>query len=132
MDGVLLQGLKSPLPEKRQGVCLGLSEVIGASTRKQIDDFLPVLIPAVQDALCDVSPEVREAAATAFNKLQHIVGIKAVDEILPSLLAELSSPDARRSHQATHGLRGILALRSREVRSRQLLLLFVGGGVLSW
>jgi hypothetical protein len=49
----VVQGLKSPLPEKRQGVCLGLSEVIGASTRKQIEDFLPVLIPAVQDALCD-------------------------------------------------------------------------------
>ena len=60
--------------------------------------------------------QVREAAATAFNKLQHIVGIRAVDEILPSLLAELSSPDPRRSHQATHGLRGILAQRSREVR----------------
>ena len=44
-----VQGLKSPLPEKRQGVCLGLSEVIGAATRKQLEDFLPVLIPAVQE-----------------------------------------------------------------------------------
>ena len=57
--------MKSPLAEKRQGVCLGLGEVIGASTRKQIEDFLVVLIPAVQDALCDPAPEVRTRVVLA-------------------------------------------------------------------
>ena len=58
---------------------------------------------------------MREAAAIAFNKLQHVVGIRAVDEILPSLLVELGCGDSVRSNLATHGLRGILASRSREV-----------------
>lgn len=44
----LREGLKSSDPEKRQGVCLGLSEVIGASTKRQLEDFLDILIQAVQ------------------------------------------------------------------------------------
>lgn len=43
-----MQGLKSSSAEKRQGVCLGLSEVIGSSTKRQLEDFLGLLIEAVQ------------------------------------------------------------------------------------
>jgi hypothetical protein len=73
------------------------------------------------------SSDVREAAAIAFNKLQHVVGIRAVDEILPSLLVELGCGDSVRSNLATHGLRGILASRSREV-SAELAALTVAEG----
>jgi HEAT repeat len=70
-----------------------------------------------QDALCDDEEEVREAAAKAFGQLQHTVGGRAVDEILPSLLAELTSGNAARANRATHGLRGILSQRSKDVRA---------------
>jgi hypothetical protein len=120
-----VQGLKSPLADKRQGVCLGLSEVIDAATKRQLDDFLTILIPAVQQALCDTDADVREAAARAFNMLHQTVGIRCVDEILPSLLAELGSSDNHRALLATYGLRGILATRSREVRTRAVSVVCV-------
>jgi hypothetical protein len=58
----LREGLKSPDPEKRQGVCLGLSEVIGASTKRQLEDFLDILIQAVQVSVPGVPPCVRADA----------------------------------------------------------------------
>ena len=69
-----------------------------------------------QDALCDVDADVREAAAKAFSTLQHTVGVRAVDEILPSLLSELTCGNATRAARATFGLRGILAQKSKDVR----------------
>lgn len=46
---ILREGLRSDDPEHRQGVCLGLTEVIGASQRRQLEDYLAETVPAVQD-----------------------------------------------------------------------------------
>ena len=121
---ISVQGLKSGSAEKRQGVCLGFSEVIAASTRRQLEDFLGLLIEGVQEALCDDDADVRDAAAKAFSSLQHTVGGRAIDEILPSLLAELTSGNAVRANRATFGLRGILSQKSKDVRSSLLLVDF--------
>src|SRR3546814_1571950 len=75
----------------RQGVCLGLSEIMACATKKQIEAFLDTLVPAVQDALCDASPDVREQAATAFQALQKVVGPRATEEVVPSLLRLLEA-----------------------------------------
>lgn len=68
-----------------------------------------------QEALCDEEEEVRDAAAKAFNTLQHTVGGRAVDEILPSLLSELTCGVPERANRATYGLKGILSQKSKDV-----------------
>ena len=111
----LRDGLLSPSGATRQGVCIGLAEVIEAASRKQIEAHVGVLIPAVRDALSDELPEVRDAAARAFNTLQRSIGQEAVDRTLPSLLAAVDTPDTARASRAMAGLQAIVALRPREI-----------------
>ena len=44
-------------------------------------------------ALSDPLPEVRAAAAQTFDSLHNTVGTRALDEILPPLMEQLSQPD---------------------------------------
>lgn len=87
----LQNGLTSTDESVRQGVGLGLSEILGAASHKQIEDYLYVLMPALQEALCDKSPDVRSQAAKAFQTLYKSIGLKSVDEIIPALLEKISS-----------------------------------------
>ena len=73
----------------RQGVCLGLTEILASATRRQIEDYLDSLMPALQEALCDKSEEVRSQAAKAFQTLFKNIGPRAVDDIVPALLARM-------------------------------------------
>ena len=95
-----------------QGVILGLSEVLNSATREQLARCVPrgpavkmcrplrsalrvcsyygLLIPTVQQALCDDSAAVRAAAGAAFNQLfRGSGGADASSEILPALLSSL-------------------------------------------
>ena len=56
---ILRRGLQSDVAEKRQGVCLGLSEVIAACNKRQLEEYMSVVVPAVERALCDSDTEVR-------------------------------------------------------------------------
>lgn len=112
---ILRENLRSDDDGTRQGVCFGLSEVIGAGTKKQLDEYMDVVIPAVKDALCDICEDVRDAAAVAFATLQKTVGPRAVDDIIPSLLSALDTDNAEDSANALHGLRQILHHRAREI-----------------
>ena len=73
----------------RQGVCLGLTEILAAATKRQVEDYIDSLMPALQEALCDRSEEVRSQAARAFQTLFKNVGPRAVDDIVPALLARM-------------------------------------------
>ena len=73
----------------RQGVCLGLTEILASATRRQVEDYLDSLMPALQEALCDKSEEVRSQAAKAFQTLFKNIGPRAVDDIVPALLARM-------------------------------------------
>jgi HEAT repeat protein len=73
----------------RQGVCLGLTEILAAATKRQVEDYIDSLMPALQEALCDKSEEVRSQAARAFQTLFKNVGPRAVDDIVPALLARM-------------------------------------------
>ncbi|KAF9271074.1 translational activator of GCN4, partial [Mortierella antarctica] len=64
-------------------------------------------------ALLDESPDFSEAAAQAFDTLHQCVGPRAIDEILPSLLANLHTGD--KFEYALEGLKEILAVRSNVV-----------------
>jgi hypothetical protein len=101
----------------RTGVCVGLSEVISCSTRDQILRFIEIIVKVVQDALCDEDEGVRVMAASCFQSLHNVVGNRALDEIVPSLLVALENGDEKDMSRvrALHGLTGILSIRSREL-----------------
>jgi hypothetical protein len=99
----------------REGVCMGLTEMLGGVQRRQLDGLLDVVSPAVRQALCDPSERVRAAAGRAFNAFQRVVGQRSVDEIVHPLLKELDSDDEALSMRAMLGLRGVLALRGNEI-----------------
>jgi len=110
---ILEKGLESDQPDKRQGVCVGLSEIMTSTSRDMVLTFVDSLVPTVRKALCDRDTEVRQAAAKTFDSLHTTVGARALDDILPAMLNQLSDPDL---HDDTlDGLRQIMAIKSRVV-----------------
>ncbi|XP_068667141.1 protein ILITYHIA isoform X2 [Aristolochia californica] len=110
---ILAQGLKDPNPGRRQGVCIGLSEVMASAGKHQLLNFMDELIPTIRTALCDSTPEVREAAGLAFSTLYKSAGMQAIDEIVPTLLHALE--DDETSDTALDGLKQILSVRTAAV-----------------
>ncbi len=100
---------------RRRGVCLGLGEVIDAAGRIMIGSYLPAILPAVLEALCDGNASVREAAKETFTTLQRVVGRPALDAILPNLLTAIDSTDEGTRTAALAGLAGVVAVRPRDV-----------------
>eukprot|EP00258_Populus_trichocarpa_P031343 XP_024447362.1 protein ILITYHIA isoform X5 [Populus trichocarpa] len=110
---ILSQGLKDPNPSRRQGVCIGLSEVMASAVKSQLLSFMDELIPTIRTALCDSMPEVRESAGLAFSTLYKSAGMQAIDEIVPTLLHALE--DDETSDTALDGLKQILSVRTTAV-----------------
>eukprot|EP01117_Protostelium_nocturnum_P009440 TRINITY_DN3367_c0_g3_i1.p1 TRINITY_DN3367_c0_g3~~TRINITY_DN3367_c0_g3_i1.p1 ORF type:complete len:2582 (-),score=1035.41 TRINITY_DN3367_c0_g3_i1:96-7841(-) len=108
---ILEEGLQSDDADTRQGVCIGLKEVMEYSNKQHLTTYSNVLIPAVKKALCDELEEVREAAAQAFDILHKNIGNKALDDILPPLLEGLQDE----ASNSLDGLRQILAVKSNVV-----------------
>ncbi|CAB4017482.1 eIF-2-alpha kinase activator GCN1-like, partial [Paramuricea clavata] len=110
---ILERGLESSKPDERQGVCIGLSEIIGSTSREQVFLYIDSVIPTVRKALCDPLPEVRACAAQTFNNLYKTIGVKALNDIIPPLLEKLVEPAL---HENTlDGLRQVMSVRSKEV-----------------
>ena len=59
---IMKEGLKHKLAEHREGVALGLAEILSAATDGQLEDHYGVIVPTVRDALCDEDEKVRDAA----------------------------------------------------------------------
>lgn len=110
---ILSQGLNDPDPSRRQGVCIGLSEVMASAGKSQLLSFMDELIPTIRTALCDSMPEVRESAGLAFSTLYKSAGMQAIDEIVPTLLHALE--DDQTSDTALDGLKQILSVRTTAV-----------------
>ncbi|XP_073102669.1 protein ILITYHIA [Elaeis guineensis] len=110
---ILSQGLKDPNASRRQGVCIGLSEVMASAGKHQLLNFMDELIPTIRTALCDSIPEVRESAGLAFSTLYKSAGMQAIDEIVPTLLRSLE--DDETSDTALDGLKQILSVRTTAV-----------------
>ena len=81
----------------------------------QVIVFADSLVPTVRRALLDPLPEVREAAATTFDQLHATVKTRALDDILPYLLRELTEAEPPRSEHALDGLKQVIAVKSRDV-----------------
>src|SRR5699024_7334258 len=71
---ILEEGLQSEHADQRQGVCIGLSEIIASTSREMVQAFADSLIPTVKKALFDSLPEVRQAAARTFDHLYSAIG----------------------------------------------------------
>lgn len=110
---ILSQGLNDPDPSRRQGVCIGLSEVMASAGKSQLLSFMDELIPTIRTALCDSMLEVRESAGQAFSTLYKSAGMQAIDEIVPTLLHALE--DDKTSDTALDGLKQILSVRTTAV-----------------
>ncbi|GMP21854.1 hypothetical protein CsSME_00000112 [Camellia sinensis var. sinensis] len=110
---ILSRGLKDPNASRRQGVCIGLSEVMASAGKSQLLSFMDELIPTIRTALCDSMPEVRESAGLAFSTLYKSAGLQAIDEIVPTLLHALE--DDETSDTALDGLKQILNVRTAAV-----------------
>ncbi|KAJ1530782.1 hypothetical protein ONE63_005633 [Megalurothrips usitatus] len=112
---ILERGLESDQADQRQGVCIGLSEIMASTSRDMVLTFVNSLVPTVRKAMCDPLPEVREAAAKTFDSLHSTVGVRALDDILPSMLNQLSDPDPQVVECTLDGLRQVMAIKSRVV-----------------
>ncbi|KAL1494916.1 hypothetical protein ABEB36_010427 [Hypothenemus hampei] len=112
---ILERGLQSDRSDQRQGVCIGLSEIMASTSKDMVLTFVNSLVPTVRKALCDPLPEVRQAAAKTFDSLHSTVGSKALDDILPNLLNQLNSEDPEVVECTLDGLRQVMAIKSRVV-----------------
>ncbi|XP_051924087.1 eIF-2-alpha kinase activator GCN1 [Hippocampus zosterae] len=110
---ILEQGLRSDKSDERQGVCIGLSEIIKSTSKDAVLVFSESLVPTVRKALCDPLEEVREAAAKTFEQLHVTIGHQALDDILPTLLKQLD--DEETAEFALDGLKQVMAVKSRSV-----------------
>ncbi|KAJ2555738.1 translational activator of GCN4 [Coemansia sp. RSA 1933] len=108
----------------RHGVFVGLAEILHSTGKAYVDDYADAMVPLVRRGLCDEDAMVREAAAAAFNALQQSVGPRAVDAVVPPLLAALTQSGASddssdlagidASH-ALEALRELMAVRANAV-----------------
>ncbi|XP_034077743.1 eIF-2-alpha kinase activator GCN1 [Gymnodraco acuticeps] len=110
---ILEQGLRSEKSDERQGVCIGLSEIMKSTSKDAVLVFSESLVPTVRKALCDPLLEVREAAAKTFEQLHATIGHQALDDILPTLLRQLD--DEEMAEFALDGLKQVMAVKSRSV-----------------
>lgn len=94
--------MESDDADTRQGVCLGLSEVMASARKHHLTNYLNVLIPAVSHALCDELAEVREAAALAFDGLFSAVGGRAIDDILPGTKQKQKQKKKKKNKNKKH------------------------------
>uniref|UniRef100_A0A1A8L3W7 GCN1 general control of amino-acid synthesis 1-like 1 n=2 Tax=Nothobranchius pienaari TaxID=704102 RepID=A0A1A8L3W7_9TELE len=110
---ILEEGLRSDKSDERQGVCIGLSEIMKSTSKDAVLVFSESLVPTVRKALCDPLEEVREAAAKTFEQLHATIGHQALDDILPTLLKQLD--DEETAEFALDGMRQVMAVKSRSV-----------------
>ncbi|EPQ55338.1 ARM repeat-containing protein [Gloeophyllum trabeum ATCC 11539] len=98
----------------RQGVCLAISELLPNTGENQREGHEDEIISMVRQSLVDDEADVRSAAAKAFDVLQEELGVKAIDQTIPTLLEALRQPGAS-SGTALHALREVMSVRSSTV-----------------
>ncbi|KAJ7623265.1 armadillo-type protein [Roridomyces roridus] len=98
----------------REGVCLMLSEIMENSTESQREGHEDDIISIVRMSLVDDEPNVRSAAAKAFDILQEHLGPKAIDQTIPTLLDALRQPWQRLRYRS-QALREVMNVRASTV-----------------
>lgn len=98
----------------REGVCMGITEIMNSAGKQHIEEFVIKCIPIVRMAVVDSESSVREAAAEAFDLVYQQVGPRTIDEIIPDLLAQMHS-ESKATNYALEGLTELMAIRSNVV-----------------
>ena len=111
----LLPTLEASLQEannsdSRQGVCIALHELIESAHVESLEEFQPLIVSIIRQTLTDSDESVRQAAASAFDIYQSVIGKVAIDEIIPYLLHLLESSD--NGEFALLGLQEIMSTKS--------------------
>ncbi|KAK4336641.1 hypothetical protein RND71_043753 [Anisodus tanguticus] len=70
---ILEKGLDSEEADQRQGVCIGLSEIMASTSKEMVEAFVESLVPTIKKALYDQLSIVRQAAAKTFDSLHSAV-----------------------------------------------------------
>ncbi|KAK5667273.1 translational activator of GCN4 [Batrachochytrium dendrobatidis] len=106
---ILETGLESDNADMREGVCVGMTEIMATAGKTHSLEFVTYCTPLVKIALVDSNAEVREAAAQTFDVFYQHLGNKVIDDILPSLLADLKVDS---TGYALEALKELMAVRS--------------------
>ncbi|CAO1627100.1 unnamed protein product [Sympodiomycopsis kandeliae] len=113
----------------RSGVMLAVQSLLENATEAQLEDHEDALIGIVRSGLVDRSDIVREAAASAFDSLQDVLGQTAIEEIIPTLLGALqereSNPDSSLADTALAALTEVMRTRADVVFPASLPTLLV-------
>ena len=112
---ILEMALETDNVIQRQGVCLGLSEIIAATSKEQVEIYSDKLLPAIKSALTDPDPDVRTAAAGTFAALHNVLGTKCLDEILSPLLAAMETIEGEEAEYLIGALQEIMQAKSKVV-----------------
>ena len=110
---ILEKGLDSEQPEKREGVCVGLSEIMASTSKDMVVKFSDSLVPTIRKALCDDLPGVRIAAARSFDSLSNLTQNRACDDIVPYMLDVLNDEDL--GENALDGLKQMVSIKAKTV-----------------
>ncbi|PFH47401.1 hypothetical protein AMATHDRAFT_152123 [Amanita thiersii Skay4041] len=98
----------------REGICLCICDIVISATEGQREDHENEIISMVRVSLVDDEPNVRTAAAKAFDVLQQQMGAKAVDQTIPTLLEALRQP-GKGSGTALQALKEVMSVRASTV-----------------
>lgn len=107
------RGANASAAETRAGVCLAVTHVLANATKTQLEDHETAILDMVRHALVDSAPEVRRAAARAFDAVQSHLGERAIDATIPTLLHALHDPHGGATAQAA--LREVVRARAEVV-----------------
>ncbi|KAL9647140.1 hypothetical protein ABK040_004856 [Willaertia magna] len=102
-------------PETRQGVMLGVTELMNASVDKHLYTYASRLIGIVKRGICDHDASVRDAASSAFDVLCNVIGERAVKEIVSQLLHDLEKSDTLAVEIASCGMQQLVRVRPHNV-----------------
>jgi HEAT repeat protein len=109
----LQEALGSTDVDMRQGACMAIRDLILSSTPDALEGYESDITTAVKTALLDSDPDVREAAAEAFDALEGVLGKTAAQDVLTSFLGLL-----RTEGQAESAMLPLLALLKDQARSK--------------
>ena len=100
---IFSDGLANSDAATREGVCLGLAEVLAAARKEDLEQYIGDVVPVIRDALCDEEEGVRNAAGAAFDAMFRHGGADVAADIVPALLSKLETDDV-----ALEGLKQVL------------------------
>lgn len=100
----------------REGVCIGLGELIAATTKDLLSSYLNELIPAIRQAIIDDDESVRNSASHVVTLLDKEVGGIATKQVINWILEQLLDPDQEEhAHLYLSGLEQLMTKQWREV-----------------